>query len=77
MQVFRFDLVAGTNDRRMLMNDLGDWLRERVGLGFFSIADSEDEIPDATQWIVVCSSDTLKVIIRRDENATLFALQWT
>ena len=77
MQVFRFDITAGTTERRVFMDELGDWLRECVGLGFFSVADSEDEFTDATKWVVVCFSDKLKVIIRNDSDATAFALKWT
>jgi hypothetical protein len=77
MQVFRFDMTAGTAERRVFMHELGEWLREVIGLGFFSVADSEDEFSDVTKWVVVCFSDKLKVIIRNDNDATAFALKWT
>lgn len=76
MQVFRFDCNAGTTERRMFMNELAEWLREFVGLGFFSATDSEDEFTDNTMWVVVCFDTKLKVIIRNDTAATAFALRW-
>lgn len=77
MQVFRFDMNAGTPERRMFMSDLGDWLQTRVGLGFFAVHDSEEEFTDNTMWVVVCFDTKLKVIIRNDTDATAFALKWT
>ena len=75
--IFRFDLAAGTSERRMFLSDLADWMRESVGLGFFTIVDSEDEITEVTQWVVVMNSSHIKVLLRRGIDATAFALRWT
>ena len=74
---FRFDILAGTVERRVFMDQLSTWLFETVGHGFFSISDSDDAIESNTQWVIVLFHNHIKVLLRNSTDATIFALKWT
>jgi hypothetical protein len=74
--IFRFDLAVGASERRIFLAEVADWLRDVVGLGFFTIVDSDDEITEVTQWVVVMNSSHIKVLLRDGKDATAFALRW-
>lgn len=71
----RFDLVAGTSERRVFMHELSWWLRDHVGDGAF-ILDGID-LDMTLDWYILTADTHFKVLLTKENDVTMFMLRWS
>lgn len=76
---YKFHLQAGTVERRLLLDELTDWLTENVGSGRVLLHDGSDWGSDwgDNTWRIVCWSTYFRVLLKNQEDTVLFLLRWT
>jgi hypothetical protein len=76
-QSFKFQLSAGSPERRVLMHDIAWWLRIHIGDGRFIVDSAHDDYGGGSlDWYILTSNDCFRVWLREESSATLFALKW-
>ena len=77
LHMFVFKSPAGSPERRMLMAEVVEWLRENVGPGGIGVEYAEAPNRTDVTWYIRTFTIVFKVYLKRDEDATVFALRWS